>query len=77
MRMSQTMIEAALSVYTSGQGVTAQNIMSFCADRSLPCYVVYGPRVIYAHMPQQPKHARGIAFAYHEGHAFFYVPPKR
>jgi len=46
MRMSQTMIEAALSVYTLGQGVAAQNIISFCADRSLPCYVFYGPRVI-------------------------------
>ena len=77
MRMSQTMIEAALSCYTSGQGVTAQNIISFCADRSLPCYVVYGPRVIYAHMPSSPSTREALPVRTTRATPSSTQPPKR
>jgi len=54
------------------RGVSAKAIVAFCTERALPCYVCYGGRVTHAYRPEAPKHSRGIAFSFADGHAWFY-----
>ena len=75
-KLSRLEIENSLDMHAPSwrsDGVTARQILAFCGNRDLPCYVVYGSRVIERHLPDNPRHRTGVACAYADGHAWFYA----
>ena len=69
-RLSRSEVENSLDRHAPNWrnvGVTARQILAFCGARDLPCYVVYGSRVIERHLPDNPRHRAGVAFAYADG----------
>ena len=54
------------------QAISAAHVLDFCVADERACYVVRHHRLVSSYVPEDRRHQRSVAFAVHDGHAYFY-----